>query len=403
MVESRMRLRRGARLRDLLMLASACLTGCAQGSDVPSELRSDSMPSISLSAFGRNVIAGPSAAMRRQTKQPPLRAPSAERAPFRADPFRGLSECQAVLAAAGRVVRSPETARIGTWNIRWFPDGIPGNTTSASRATDLPWLACALAYLNLDAIALAEVKSKPRSGRALEQVMSRLNELTGGRYSVRMDECPDANGLHVAWLVNEQRVTVTDWQMHASLNPNGEACAGQLRPGLGARFRFPGGLDLHAIAIHFKSGVTPRDLEMRRTSFESLDRVVDSIARVSGDTDVLVAGDFNTMGCRECPLVARGAAEASWLDTRLKSYRLEARRVPSDLGCSHYYHRQPSLLDHFLVTTAMREVPAESRASVHGYCKQLHCESYAGADPESARHLSDHCPVVLELQDHDWD
>jgi endonuclease/exonuclease/phosphatase family metal-dependent hydrolase len=319
------------------------------------------------------------------------------------DAFHSPEDCLTLLRRGERASRVTGTVRIASWNVRWFPDGVPGNPTQASRATDVDWMACAIGWMNVDAVALAEIKSKPRSELALERLTARLDELTNGKYVVHTDDCPDENGQHVAWLVNQQRVTASDWQLHASINPNGNACAGQLRPGLGVKLRFASGLDLHAIAVHLKSGVEPRDIELRRTSIDGIERALASVTAQSGDADVLVAGDFNTMGCRGCSEVSRSAAEASWLDTRLKAFHPEARRVPSDLGCSLYYQRQPSLLDHFIVTTAMQEAPVGQVATVYGHCRELGCEAYSGKEPEAVLHLSDHCPIVLALLDQDQD
>lgn len=320
-----------------------------------------------------------------------------------ADAFRSADDCRTLLRQGARVSRSSGTARIASWNVRWFPDGVAGEVADSSLATDIEWMACALAWMNVDAVALAEVKSKPRSLPALEQLVARLDALTAGKHSIRIDDCPDESGQHVAWLLNEQRVNATDWQMHAPINPNGEACSGQLRPGLGVRLRFIGGLDLHAIAVHFKSGVLPRDLALRRASFDGLERVLGSVTSRTGDADVLVAGDFNTMGCKTCTAVTRSAAESSWLDNRLRAFRPSARRVPSDLGCSLYYQGQPSLLDHFLVTSAMREAPSDNLASVYGHCRSFACDVPSDAEPAASTRLSDHCPIVLTLLDQDLD
>ncbi|HEY5959122.1 MAG TPA: hypothetical protein VIV60_21340, partial [Polyangiaceae bacterium] len=120
-------------------------------------------------------------------------------------------------------------------------------------------------------------------------------------------------------------------------------------------------------------------------------------------SDVLIAGDLNTMGCRECPSVERSGAEAGWLDTRLRAFQPLMRRIPSDLGCSHYYQRHPSQLDHFIVTSAMKEAAKVQSFSVYGHCRLLQCDDYTGADPEALQHLSDHCPIAVTLIDQDID
>jgi endonuclease/exonuclease/phosphatase family metal-dependent hydrolase len=319
------------------------------------------------------------------------------------DAFHSAEDCSALLRRGARAERGAGTARIAEWNVHWFPDGGPGTPSSTARKTDVEWMACALAWMNVDVVALAEVKSRQYSAAAVERLTQRLDELTDGHHIVRVDDCPDQNGQHVAWLINQQRVTATDWQMHASLNPSGDACARQLRPGLGVNLRFPGGLDLHAIAVHLKSGIEARDLALRRASIDAIERVFASVTQRSGDADVLVAGDFNTMGCSECVDAAGSAAEASALDTRLHAFRPAARRIPSDLGCSLYYQHHPSLIDHFVVTSAMQEAPIEQVATVYGHCRELGCESYSGREPDAAVSLSDHCPIVVTLRDEDLD
>ena len=45
---------------------------------------------------------------------------------------------------------------VGTWNIRWFPDGdmTPGPSTIP---TDLRWLSCVIAWMNVDVLAVQEI------------------------------------------------------------------------------------------------------------------------------------------------------------------------------------------------------------------------------------------------------
>ena len=49
--------------------------------------------------------------------------------------------------------------RIGTWNVRWFPDGVPGVAPERRRnPTNIEWLACAIAYINVDVLGMQEIK-----------------------------------------------------------------------------------------------------------------------------------------------------------------------------------------------------------------------------------------------------
>lgn len=317
--------------------------------------------------------------------------------------FTSRKDCEALVGLGNRAERQSGVVRIGTWNVRWFPDGIPGANASPKQATDVAWLACSIAWLNVEVLSLVEVKSKPRSTAALDELVSRLAELTGETYKYRLDGCPDSNGLHLAWLWNEKKVEVREPRMLAAVNPYGDSCAKQLRPAFAAGFRFTGGLDLTGVAVHLKSGRTARDFDLRRKSLAGLGDVVRTLVHETGDKDVLVLGDMNSMGCETCDGLERGAAEALTFDTTLAGYHVPMRRVPSNLGCSHYYLRQPALLDHCFVTTDFLEVPRVTKVETLGYCQSLGCETFAGTEPVSATRLSDHCPIVLSLRDEDLD
>jgi predicted extracellular nuclease len=69
--------------------------------------------------------------------------------------------------------------------------------------------------------------------------------------------------------------------------------------------------------------------------------------------------------------------------------------------CTEYFEGKAGTLDHLVVSTGMREVAATAR--VTGYCALAACADIAGAMPAAAERLSDHCPVVVEIQDRDLD
>jgi endonuclease/exonuclease/phosphatase family metal-dependent hydrolase len=317
--------------------------------------------------------------------------------------FTSASDCERLLSVGRRAARTHGVARLATWNVRWFPDGVAEDTTSTNQRTNVGWLACAIAYLNVDAIALEEVKSESRSASALNALVDRLTELTRKPHVYRLDSCPDENSQHLAWVINESLVKASGFRNHAAINPSGEACAARLRPGFGVNLSFPGGLDLHAIAVHLKSGRERSDFLQRRRSIKGIGVAASEVERSLGDTDVVVLGDFNTMGCDGCPQVERGAAEALDVDTALAGLRLPMRRIPSTLGCSHYYQSEPALLDHVLVTSKTAELPLSTKVEVEGYCRDLQCEPRTGSLPSAARELSDHCPIVVEVLDRDLD
>jgi endonuclease/exonuclease/phosphatase family metal-dependent hydrolase len=168
-------------------------------------------------------------------------------------------------------------------------------------------------------------------------------------------------------------------------------------------FKFEGGLDLHAISVHLKSGVNERDLRLRKQSWAALPGIAASETRRSNDPDLLILGDFNSMGCQKCETAVDSESEIAELDQQLGLGELHLQRMTTDLGCSHYFQRKPAQIDHILVTTDTRALAPSAQVTVEGYCKELHCRHYAGKDPNAYRHLSDHCPLVVELVDRDLD
>jgi endonuclease/exonuclease/phosphatase family metal-dependent hydrolase len=329
-----------------------------------------------------------------------VREPLASDAP---GPWASPEACESALMRAERAHRNPGIARIGTWNVRWFPDGVPGSVAPASRATDLKWLGCSIAWMNVDALALQEVKATQAAREALQALVLDLTARTSSNWKAYLDECPERNGQHLAWLIDMARVQTTEFIQHANINPYGSACASQLRPGWGVTLRFPGGLDLHVLTVHLKSGATERDVELRHRSWDALIETASAVARHTNAADVLVLGDFNSMGCRTCEVPTGGGSELSNLDRRLLSAETPLRRIGADLPCSHYYDKQPGSLDHAVVTSGTREIASNQTALIEGYCRALRCEPFAGKEPDAYLRLSDHCPVVVELLDQDLD
>lgn len=283
-----------------------------------------------------------------------------------------------------------------SWNLRWFPDGEP---REGAGVTDLGWLACTLAWLDADVIAVQEVKQTPAAAQALRDVLADVDRLSGGRYVARLDDCGRRVTQHVGLLWNEARVAATDVETVAALNPKGSACRDQLRPGLAARLRLPGGLDLTAVSAHFKSKTDARSFGLRAQSFAALPAALSDLARRSGDTDLLLLGDLNTMGCKTCTPRVSALEEQASVRRRLAGEGLSL--VPADARGTELYAGRGTLLDHAVATTSMREMPAGARVHVSGFCGG---DAGKRREGEPARRaLSDHCPIVLDLHDRDLD
>jgi endonuclease/exonuclease/phosphatase family metal-dependent hydrolase len=291
----------------------------------------------------------------------------------------------------------PRPARIAAWNLEWFPDGSPG--TRAKAGKDLEWLACALALLDADVFVLTEVKAHPRARAALDAVLRRVETLGGGAYRAAIDPCRPEPGQHVALVWNSARVQNRALELYGELNPHGSPCEGQLRPGFGGYFRFSGGLDLELIGVHLKSGTDERSFELRRRSWAALAGVRGRARDARKDEDLVVLGDFNTMGCAKCSPRVRAETERAELDRA----ETELGLLATSPGCSHYYHRRSGLLDLALVRRGMRELPRASKVSVSGYCAERNCRALDDDVPAAQQALSDHCPIVLELVDRDLD
>jgi Bacterial SH3 domain len=145
--------------------------------------------------------------------------------------------CQQVVASGGRMAPAdPATLRVGTWNIRWFPRGCPSNRTCPDQTTDVPWLACTMAWMHTDLFALQEILATADAEFSLNALRSELDRLTGGSWQVDLQACGGASDQHVGFLWNGSRVAwlqLTDaWELNgAATGPTGSACAGNLRPG----------------------------------------------------------------------------------------------------------------------------------------------------------------------------
>ncbi len=311
------------------------------------------------------------------------------------DPWSSRQACLAALRAAP--ARQPGRARFVSWNLRWFPDGSTGGPSATP--TDVEWAACILATLRADVVALQEIVLSERGQAAVATLARRLGELTGGRFEARFDRCPRDGRQHVGWLVDVTRARILAEEQLDDVNPEG-GCSHHLRPGHALYLRFARGLDLSAVVVHLDAGQAPRDASHRRDSFRAIAGAARRLARARRDRDVLVLGDLNTMGCSDCSPRVDAAAELAALDAALAP---ALRRVAARAACTELYHGEGSLLDHALTTVSSREVASGARVEVHGPCAQHRCRPPRGARPPMLDHLSDHCPIAIELDARDLD
>jgi endonuclease/exonuclease/phosphatase family metal-dependent hydrolase len=119
----------------------------------------------------------------------------------------------------------------------------------------------------------------------------------------------------------------------------------------------------------------------------------------TGDPDVILRGDFNTMGGREI-----GPTEELGLADELL-FAANLRRLPNETGCSQYWDGpgerdgifRPSLLDHVFLGGLKATAPARSWL----HCERLQCGelvSRIGQEDGTFFDVSDHCPVTFEVE-----
>ncbi|MCC6898417.1 MAG: hypothetical protein IT377_05550 [Polyangiaceae bacterium] len=318
-------------------------------------------------------------------------------------PWSSPAACERALAAGRKLERPAAVARVGSWNVRWFPDGKPGKG-SEGNGTNLPWLACIIAWSNVDALAVQEFKTNPRARGAVDELRRLLDAHTSGKWAAAFDDCPNTDAQHVGLVYDSKRVTAKGAATVGELNPHGQPCKDSLRPGFSMYLTFPAGLDFHFVSVHTKSGNDRRSIGLREKTLAALPDATRVLLGAERDTDVLLAGDFNTMGCKECSPPISAADELATTDRTLAALSARHRRIPSSAACSEYYKGHGTLLDHFVASASFAELGASARARVSGLCGDAACAVAPAGGPRAAeRELSDHCPLFLDIPDRDLD
>jgi endonuclease/exonuclease/phosphatase family metal-dependent hydrolase len=321
-------------------------------------------------------------------------------------PWTSASACETALQSkknSAKKSRAKENrVRIGTWNLHWFPDG-SSDKPNREGGTDIRWMGCVIALMDLQVVAVQEVKQHFRGRQALEELLDRLNEFTGGDWHAEVDDCPGDGRQQVGLLFDKKRVKAEALRSLPSLNPAGSGCAHRLRPGYAAYLRFSGGADLHLVTLHLDSGVESRDFENRRSSWASLMSVIQDLKSVAPDDDAIVLGDFNTMGCSKCAQNVSAAEEIANLENAFSAAHVGMRRLKPNLDCSEDYRGHGNTLDHIFVSSKMKELPTNAKAEVKGLCEETSCWRSKGSSKAALSRLSDHCPLVVELVDKDLD
>ena len=314
-------------------------------------------------------------------------------------------QCENVVKKNGQMAPlTSSTLRLGTWNLRWFPIGMPeAKPGDDSQRTDLEWLVCTIIWMKVDILAIQESLDTPDARHAWKKVTEMLQEKSGDTWRWSPQRCGQPDNHHIGYLWNTARVTLSHvdslWQFNVNAESSNNPCNGGLRPGHYAwvQSRKKDGVDFHLIALHLKSGPTVLAVEKRHRALNKIDKVI--LPLLEQDRDVVILGDLNTMG----------AGDWNSQRSELKSVRRQVAKEkpgfqdsPPTPQCTHYFRGRGTWLDHVIVAKDMREV-TEVSPRVTGYCAVAGCKRIEGDYPLAYRRLSDHCPVIFEIRNRDQD
>lgn len=312
--------------------------------------------------------------------------------------------CERVRLQGRTLPKSADSLRIATWNIRWFPYG-DKEINKPEKHTDIPWLACTLTWLDADVIAIQEIRTESFAVDAMDSLLDQLTANTGSDWHVDLQECGSGGHQHVGFLWNADKVSLSDaqdqWEFNGAATAATNPCMNRLRPG---RYAYVsgtnGGVDFHLVSVHSDSGTSQRDLDNRVRVLNRLDTTTEPL--LARDTDVVIAGDFNTMG-------ASGKSaddEISEMTAMLQNENPGFAHPAVMPACSEYFRGKGGLLDHIVMTQDMEEANGVSVA-VSGYCAEFNCDRMDDSDfnemPLAYQKLSDHCPVYMDINSSDQD
>src|SRR5690606_11158755 len=100
------------------------------------------------------------------------------------DVFESEEACR----AAEVTPRPVGGVRRATWHVRWFPQGT-ADVRRHRGAPNVVWLACAIAAMALDVLAVQEFVRTPAGRAETDRLLRLLGERTGGRWEARFDDC----------------------------------------------------------------------------------------------------------------------------------------------------------------------------------------------------------------------
>lgn len=309
-------------------------------------------------------------------------------------PWTSAEACEQ--QAIPRGPASERAPRIGTWNLLYFPDADEERADDED-ATNIPWLACAIGNLDVDILAIQELKITERSKEKQAELIGRLNARTGGDWRIEAASCEPTNVQHPGFLFDASRVTGSDFRELPELSPSAR-CTNRVSPGFAGYFRIAGGPDFHMIAVHLEAYPEKSSFRSRERSVALMGTIAQQANALIADRDVIFVGDFNTTGCDECDPKISSDEEVERVRDNLILLEPSLTLVDANLSCS-----KPGggLMDHFVLTDSLAE--GGPLAQVGGICAETSCGRAREWHEEATERLSDHCPVTLELLTSDRD
>jgi hypothetical protein len=288
-------------------------------------------------------------------------------------------------------IPAPGEVRIAHFNLRNFPlDERPQSADLGfSRRTNICDLEDVLAGLDAQVMGFVEVCDTRRFPPILRQA--------GGDRPMRIlfSHGGGSGGQHlaVAWDGDAFELVEGPIEIDAVVVKPG------LRPALAVRLRskLDPKMDFTVVEVHLDSGRD--DLQHRLDQVRLLAGWLKEWFDRTGDPDLILQGDFNTMGGRR----VSAEEELEQVDAILAEVGLD--RLDNATGCSQYWDGSggadgvftASLLDHVYLSGLAASGPARSWL----HCERLQCGdlvSRPGQEDGTFFDVSDHCPVTFEVR-----
>ncbi len=189
---------------------------------------------------------------------------------------------------------------VGSWALRWFPDGPPDKKLATAEV--IARTACVLAAPGVHLWAIQGIRKEqlPR----FDKVLTELKKLSGGPWRARFDGCPGRKRRHVGLIYREDKVQLTHLQDLRYINPTLEPCRKglgpkPLRPAVGGFATFSDSLAFNFVSFHLDGGTKLRNHAHRIASVRGFAPALSRLKRFSGSSTILFAGVHNARGCRD--------------------------------------------------------------------------------------------------------